>query len=492
MQRGPKGVIDPSPLPFRSRKTGSAHFAAWCARFLRVPKGAGALKPLRLRDWQCELVGSVLDAEPTPRVAGWCLPRGQGKSTLTAALALYSLMNGGEGATVIVAAVDERQAGIVFGIASRMVALSPELDARIAVYKDRLLVPSRGASFQCLPASPASLEGLDYSTAIVDEIGVVDPATWEVIALAQGKRETSTLIGIGTPGARDDNVLARLRAYAAEHPEDTSQVYREYSAAGFEDHPPSCDHCARLANPALGDFLYPDALKALLPPKMTEAAYRRARLCQPIGQVDQGFVTPDVWDALSTGVAVPDGAEVVLALDGSFGGAHADTTAILVGTVAAVPHFHPLRVWATDGREDYRVPLLEVEDAIREACRRFKVREVVADPFRLNRTLQVLAAEGVPVSEFPHSPARLTAATTDLYGACVNGNLTHSGDPLLRAHVLAATIAESDKGIRLSKVSRSRTAPKIDLSACLVMAHSRAVWLNMNRKKRRRSASFPS
>lgn len=491
MRRGPKADVDPSPLPFRSRKTGSDRFAAWCLKYLKVPKGTGALTPLRLRDWQQELVGSVLDAEVQPRVAGWCLPRGQGKSTLVAALGLYELMNGGEGAAVIVAAVDERQAGIVFNASSRMVDLSPELDKRIAVYKDRLMVPSRGASFQCLPASPASLEGLDYSLAIVDEIGVVDPATFEVIALAQGKRERSTLIGIGTPGAREDNVLARLRAYSLEHPEDTSQVYREFSAAGFEDHPPSCDHCAALANPALGDFLHADGLTALLPPKMTEAAFRRARLCQFIGPVEQGFLSADVWDSLSTGEVIPDGAEIVISLDGSFGGSHADSTALLMGTVSSVPHFQPLKVWATDGREDYRVPLLEVEDTIREACRRYRVREVVADPFRLNRTLQVLASEGIPVSEFPHSPARLTAATTDVYRSAVNGRMTQSGDPLLRSHVLAGVIVESDKGIRIQKVSRSRHAPKVDLLACLVMAHSRATWLAMN-KKRTRTVSFAS
>lgn len=86
------------------------------------------------------------------------LTRGQGKSTLVAALGLYELMTGGEGATVIVAAVDERQAGIVFGVAARMVELNPDLASRVQVFKDRLVVPSRGASFTCLPASPAALE----------------------------------------------------------------------------------------------------------------------------------------------------------------------------------------------------------------------------------------------------------------------------------------------------------------------------------------------
>ena len=123
MKAGPKRAIDDSPLRWRPRSTGSARFAAFCQRFIRVPKGAGALSPLVLRAWQRALVGSVLDADPQPRIAGWALPRGQGKSTLVAALGLYELMCGGEGATVIVAAVDERQAMIAFGTARRMVEI---------------------------------------------------------------------------------------------------------------------------------------------------------------------------------------------------------------------------------------------------------------------------------------------------------------------------------------------------------------------------------
>ena len=100
------------------------------------------------------------------------MPRGQGKSTLVAALGLYDLMLGEEGASVVVAATDERQAGIVFKTAARMVELNEDLSSRVQVFKDRLYVPERGASFVCLPAEPKRLEGLDYTTAILDEIGV--------------------------------------------------------------------------------------------------------------------------------------------------------------------------------------------------------------------------------------------------------------------------------------------------------------------------------
>jgi phage terminase large subunit-like protein len=113
----------------------------------------------------------------------------------------------------------------------------------------------------------------------------------------------------------------------------------------------------------------------------------------------------------------------------------------------------------------------------------------VADPFRWTRTLQALESERLPVVEFPHSPSRLTAATTDLFSAATNGRLTHSGDPRLAAHVGAAVVTEDARGLRLSKASRSRNARKIDLAACLVMAHSRATW-RATRRTRKKARSF--
>jgi phage terminase large subunit-like protein len=383
MKAGPKAAVDDSVLPWRPRATGAARFAKFCEKFIRVPKGKGALSPLRLRDWQLDLGGSILDPDPQPRTAGWMLPRGQGKSSLVAALGIYDLFEGGEGAVVCVVAVDERQAGIVFGIARRMVELNDELASRCQVFKERLVIPARDAQFHCLPAEPKRLEGLDYTLAILDEAGAANRDSYEVLTLAQGKRERSTLVAIGTPGPNLDNqVLLDLRNYAAEHPDDTSLVWREFSAAGFEDHPVDCGHCWELANPALDDFLHRDALHALLPPKTREDTFRRARLCQLASGIDNAFLPPDVWDGLATGEPVPDGAEVVVALDGSFSD---DTTALLAGTVSTTPHFDVVKVWERPTRDDseYRVLVAEVEDTIRQACKRWQVVEIVADPSRL-------------------------------------------------------------------------------------------------------------
>ena len=485
---GKKASVNEEPLVFGTRANGAERFARFTEKYIFTPKGTGALKPMKLRPWQVDLVGSVLDPVQRPRTAGWCLPRGQGKSTLIAALGLYDLMLGEEGASVVVAAVDERQAGIVFKTAARMVELSEELESRVQVYADRLVVPGRGAMFQVLPASPKALEGLDPTLAIVDEIGVVNKDVWEVIALAQGKRAQSTLIGIGTPGPDPhDSVLTNLRDYNRAHPEDTSLVWREFSAAGFEHHPADCVHCLELANPALDDFLYRDAVAALLPPKTRESTFRRARLCQFVTETTGAFLPDGKWDALSTGEDVPDGADVVLSLDGSF---NSDATAVLVATVGMQPHMDVVGLWEPPvGDPSYRVPVEDVEDTIRAACKRWNVVEIIADPFRWTRTLQVLEKEGLPIVEFPWSTSRITPATTDFYSACINGALTHSGDKDMSRHIGNAVVLETVRGVRLDKSRRGSTR-HIDLAACAVMAHSRATWRAMRKQKKRKVGSF--
>lgn len=490
MRSGNKGKLENGdvPLPFRPTSVlESERFVKFCEKFLRVPKGTGAKSVFRPREWQMDIVRDVLDSGA--RTVGLMLPRGQGKTTLSAAILLYIFFTRGEGANVVLFAVDERQATLAFRVAARMVQLSEELSSRCYVYADKLVLPLTDSTYQVMPASAAAAEGLDYVACLCDEAGVINRDVFEVAQLAQGKRANSVLVAVGTPGPNlEDQVLLDLRAYAAEHPDDKTLVWREYSAAGFEDHPADCEHCWKLANPALGDFLHEDALHALLPPKTRESTYRRARLCQLATDTEGAFLPAEVWDGLSTGRPVPNRAEVVIALDGSFSD---DTTALLVGTVSAEPHFDVVQVWERPDRKDteYRVPVAEVEDAIRQCCRRWQVVEIIADPFRWTRTLQVLESERLPVVEFPHSPARLTAATGDLYSAAINGRMSHSGDPKLAAHVGAAVIVEDVRGIRLSKKSRSRTAPKIDLAACLVMAHSRATW-RATHKKRKRSRSF--
>jgi phage terminase large subunit-like protein len=471
VRAGPKADVDPSPLPLRGSRRRELAVARFATDYIRVPRGHGVRKPLRLRPWQRELIAATWDSRPRPRVAGWMLGRGNGKTSMCAVLALYELLAGVDGAQVVVVATDERQASLAFRAAARMVELHPALEARVQVYADQLTVPARGASFQVLPAVPKRLEGLDYTLAIVDEAGRVDTDVYEVVTLASGKQKASMVLAIGTPGPElEQTVLGRLRTYALDH-QDPLVVWREHSAAGFEDHPVDCRHCWELANPALNDFLAEDGLEACLPPKMREASFRRARLCQLVDQLEEAWLPPSAWAACADATAtIPDGTEVVLAFDGSFNG---DTAVLTVATVDQRPHVDLVELWEADGRQ---VPIVDVEQAIRQACRRWRVLEIAADPFRWARSLQLLDGEGLPVLEYPQSPGRMTPATARFYEAVVNGQLTHSGDSRLARHVGNAVLREDARGARLAK-ERKDSPRRIDACVAAVMAHDRAAAL---------------
>ena len=469
---GTKVAVDNSELPFKFRGQGAKRLAAFSKQFIRVPKGKGAGKPLILRPWQRELLGSVFDAKPRPRLAAWTLPRGSGKSTLLCVPGLYELFLGEMGASVVVAATDERQAGLIFNTARRMVELNPELEKRCHIYKDKLVVPSRGSSFQCLPAEAKRLEGLDFSLGMVDELGVVDRATWEVLALAQGKREVSSLIGIGTPSVNPESVLAEMRAYGVANPDDPSTVYREFSAAGFEDHPVDCRHCWQLANPALGDFLFEDALAALLPPKMSEQSFRRARLCQFVTGSGESYLDGATWAACAEpNRRILPGAPVVIGFDGSRVN---DSTALVMVSIEERPIIELVGLWEPHIQSaDYRVPILAVEERLRELRSIYQVREIVSDPHGFARTIELLSEEGLPMVEHPNTRERMAAPIQAFREAVHQGEISHSGDPKLTAHVTNAVMIEHARGISVTKPN-AKSRFKIDALICAIMAHGRA------------------
>jgi phage terminase large subunit-like protein len=211
-----------------------------------------------------------------------------------------------------------------------------------------------------------------------------------------------------------------------------------------------------VANPALDDFLHRDALRATLPPKMREAAFRRYRLGQWV-VLDGAWLPDGAWAGCADATrGIADHADVVLGFDGSFSG---DCTALVAVTVEPRPHVELVELWeAPGGSRDWRVPVVAVEDAIRAACRRWRVLEVAADPYRWARSLELLDGEGIPVGEFTQTPARMGPATARFYSAVVDRLLSHDGSSALARHVANAVLKEDSRGARLAKEHKDSNA----------------------------------
>lgn len=482
MRAGPKAAPSGPPLPLGDLPAGgSGRVLAFVESYGLVVKGgrgnpAGAR--LRLRPWQVAVLAGLYDQTPRPRTGLVSVARKNGKSLLAAVLALYHLLGDGEeSAEVLVASSDEKTARVVFSLARRMVELDERLSGVLQVFQDRLYHPASDSSLEVLAADSSRLQGRNPSCAIVDEVHVTDPDVWDALALAGGTRLRPLTLGISTECDDDpDNLMARLVEHGRRG-EDPSFFFVEFTA------PAGCDVRDRTAwaaaNPMLGDTLDAEHLAALVR-TTREAAFRRYHLNQRVSDAGAWLAGP-AWAACAELGAVPEGAEVVVALDGSF---NQDATGLVVATVSPRPHLDVVGLWEPpEGDDEWRVPVHDVEEAIRAACRRFQVVEVCADPFRWTRTLQVLEAERLPVVEFPQSPQRMTPATTGLYEAVVNRQVTHSANPDLTRHVLAATVRDDARGVRLAK---GRARRRIDLAVCAVMAHSRATWHAGKPRKRRR------
>lgn len=480
MRAGPKAAVTAPPLDLSHLPAQRGRRAvAFIEQYLIVPKGKGALGPVRLRPWQRELVRGVL--APGVRQGLVSMPRGNGKSTLAACLALYGLFaDQVEGAQVLTVASDERQARIIFNAARRMVELNELLAERVQVFQDRLYVPHTDSMLGPLPAEPSALQGFDPSLVIVDELHVVTEATWDAMALASGKRDRSLTLAISTPADSPDSIMWSLVEHGRAG-DDPSFYFKEYTA------PDGCELDDEVAwteaNPALGDFLAVDALRATLR-TTREPAFRRFRLGQWVGQAET-WLPWGLWDTRADPGRLVAGERVVLGFDGSASG---DSTALVAATVEADPHVFVVGLWEDTGDARWRVPRGEVDATVAAAFDAFDVVELAADPWGWRSEIETWATRhgADRVLEWPTNVAsRMAPATDRFYQLCADGRLTHDGDVRLAAHVAHCVAKATPLGDLITK-DRRMSPRKIDAAVAAVVAVDRAAHHAGKTKRRRR------
>jgi phage terminase large subunit-like protein len=478
--------------PADLRRGDGQHAADWIESFCRITKDSVAGptgEALRLRTWQRRVLARLFargtDGRLRHRQGLVGLARKNGKSSLGAGIALYGLLSdypeGAQGREVYSCAGDRDQARIVFGTAKRMIELEPELAEVTKLYRDAIEVPRTGSIYRVLSAEAYTKEGLNPSLVVFDEVHVQpNRELWDVMALAAGARPEPLMIGITTAGVRFDSsgkdslcyqLYEHGRRVALGEVQDPTFCF-----AWWEPVNPDADHLEsstwREANPGFGDLIAAEDFRATVT-RTPEFEFRTKR-CNQWVTAAEAWLPHGAWEGCADDRSIPDAAEVVLGFDGSFNN---DCTALVVVEVSDRPQIDVVALWEAPAQADleWRVPIIEVEDAIRSACRRWQVREIACDPFRWARTYQVLEGEGLPVGEFPQSPARMTPATQHFYEAVINHQLTHSGDVRLARHVGNAVLKSDSRGMRIYKEHRN-SSRRIDLAVAALMAFERAYW----------------
>jgi phage terminase large subunit-like protein len=200
---------------------------AFIGQYLRVPKGVGVGEPVRLREFQAEIVRGAF--APGVRTGLVSVARANGKTGLAAMLAVAELFVGPPSAEVLVVASDQRQANITLRMARRMIELNPELADRAQVFADKVVVPHNDSVLLPLPAEPGALHGHDPSLLIVDELHVVSERVWVAVTSVTGKRPESLTLAISTPASSPDSIMWRLVEHGRAG-DDPAFYFREFAA----------------------------------------------------------------------------------------------------------------------------------------------------------------------------------------------------------------------------------------------------------------------
>ncbi len=351
--------------------------------------------------------------------------------------------DGEAGAEVYSAAGDKEQARIVFGQARAMVRASPSLATWCRVYKDTIEVTETGSIYRVLSSDAPLKHGLNVHAAVLDELHVHrDPELYYALQSATGARAEPLVISITTAGFDEASLCHNRYRYGTEG-RDPRFFFRWWGDGDINN-----ARTWRKANPASWVSLeYLRQQRARLP----ENVFRRLHLNQWVRQ-EERWLPMEFWDAGDAPPEIPNGADVVIAVDAA---PKRDTTAVVIAHRDTDGDVHLIaEIFTADatGILDYNA----VKDYIRDAATRYEVTELIFDPYHFMQAARELEEEGIPARDFPQTDARMVPASQALFDAVTSGRLRHGGDPRLREQADAAAAKQTSRGWRLHKMKSTR------------------------------------
>lgn len=197
---------------------------AFIEKFCRHSKGEWAGKPVALELFQKAFIQALFGFVDVQtglrryREAFFLVGRKNGKSTLLAGLALYMLIADGEGgAEVYSTATKYAQARLLFDECHNMIKQSPALSKHIRKRKSDLYYLPTMSKLQPLSRNSDSLDGLNASFVIMDELhGVKDRNLYEVMRQSQSARREPLLVMITTAGTVRECIFDDMYNHACE------------------------------------------------------------------------------------------------------------------------------------------------------------------------------------------------------------------------------------------------------------------------------------
>lgn len=445
--------------------------------------------PLILRDWQKELILNIFASDEEGglkhRLNLVGMPRKNGKSALGSVLALGSLILGPRGGEVYSIAAEKEQARIVFADARRMIEASEELTGIAKLYRDAIEIPSLGSVYRVLSAESYSKEGLNPHFVLADELHAQpNRELFDVMSLAMGSRgNLATMVAITTAGVKadqtgKDSIAYTLKQYGErvtrKEVEDDSFFMAWWESEGDWRSPDTWKE----ANPGFGDLNSISDFESAV--RRTPENQFRTKRCNQFVSSRDSWLPDGLWESREKEFELDPNDEIILGFDGSFNN---DAT-IIVGAVIPKED-EPVKLflveaWEKDLNihdENWKVDIGEVEKAIIDFCAKYpNVREIACDPFRWERSMEILEQDyGLPIVAFPSTSARrMVPACAKFYDAVLDEKIIHDGNPLITRHLSNAVVKSDNIGPRIVKENRS-SPRKIDGAVASVIAVDRAL-----------------
>lgn len=472
---------------------------------------------IRLEPWQCFVLcqafgwlhdGGDRDGLRRFRTVYIEVPRGNGKSCLSSAVALYCLAADGEyGAEVYSSATTADQARIVFNDAKAMTkaSASAKLMAALGVepHAHTITVETKNSTFKATSAEYSNMDGMNVSCAVIDELHAHDErGLWDVITTGAGKRPQSIIWAITTAGSDRAGICYEQRTYLTKL---LDRVATDESMFG-------CIWCAddgddwqaeavwSKANPNWKVSVEPSYIAALCRKAQAMPAaqnsFKTKHLCQWVS-ADQAWMDMRAWDrcrdptmqieefatdpcyvGLDLATKTDIAAKMRLftrAIGGqthyfAFGEYYLPESAVSDGRNSQYPGWQSTgQLIVTPGDvTDFDL----IEDFLEEDGKRFDVREVAYDSWQASQLAQHMMEAGVPMVEYRKIVANYSEPMKEL-DAIVRSGRFHHNDPIL-TWMASNVVAHTDqKGNIFPR--KERPENKIDGIDALISALGRAM-----------------
>lgn len=473
-------------------------------------------KPFWLLPWQeriiRDLFGIVKNDEGNARqfmTAFIEVPKKQGKSELSAAIALYLLYADHEASPVVFsAAADRDQANIVMKVAQKMVEMTPALLKRSTIRSSsRTIVNwSNGGSYRVVSADVGGKHGFSISGLVFDEIhNQPNRKLWDVLTKGSGDARRQPLhVAITTAGTDRHSICFELHTKAqdiiAGRKIDPTFYPVVYSLPMEEDW--TDEENWKKVNPSLGYTVPLDRMRnAYLQAKgnpAEENVFRTLRLCQWVGSTVQ-WISDHVYDQGNQPIDQRSllRRDCYAGLDLSSSG---DITALVLMfpprtddekyimlTFFWVPEETvPQRVqrtsvpydnWVAQGYVKATpgnvIDYAYIQNTIEELSLKYHILEIAFDRWGSNMLVERLTEMGLTVVPFGQGYKDMSPASRAFYEQLMKGNMIHGGNPVMK-WMCGNVVIEQDPAGNI-KPTKAKSKDKIDGVVAAIMALDRCI-----------------